>query len=97
MLYLSVCVVDIQPELVPDSIAHAPEDFKGEGSVHVASAVTTAIDHAAVLELQRVVGTELNENSIGASRTEEQNERIESDDGRRLEVNVASRELDRST
>ena len=96
-IYLGMRAVDIQSELVPDSIAHASKDFKSEGSIHVASAETTAIDHTAVLQLQGIVSTELNKNSVGAPRTEEQNERIESDHGGRLEMNVAGRELNGRT
>ena len=46
-----------------------------------------------MLELQRVKGTELNENSVQTPSTERQEEGYEGDGGRRLEMNVAFREI----
>ena len=52
LVYLGMSVVDVQPDFVPHTITNSSQNFKSKRCVHVATTVTTAIDDAAMLELQ---------------------------------------------
>ena len=79
---------------MPNSVTHGSQRLQGQRCVHVG--VTTAIDYAAVLELQRVEVTQLDKGGVGAPRSKGDAERHQV--YRRcptLEVDVAVREMNR--